>query len=313
MDKEAATTNEKPSAAKIWITAVRPWSFTASALAAILGLAVSIGLGNPVKWGLFALTLIGVVLFQAATNLLNDCFDHKRGLDAHVFPMSGAVVRGWITEKQAMAAATVCLVAGSACGFALMFLTGKVVLILGAAGMVLALGYTTGRFCFKYNGLGDLAVFLAFGILPVFGAFWVQTETFSWQPIFWSVPLCSFTVAILHANNWRDLDRDKSEKCITLSVLLGHKLSALYYRTLVLAPYAVVAVAIIGARVCPVMPDVSLWTALTALSLPLAIKAAKAGEGDEVFVMLDGKSAQLHTAFGVLLVAGLILGRFLPG
>ena len=184
------------------------------------------------------------------------------------------------------------------------------VLLLGAIGAVIALGYTTARFCFKYNGLGDLAIFLAFGLLPVFGTFWVQTGAFSWQPIFWSVPLCFYTVAILHANNWRDIDRDKGSKCITPAVMIGQRASSIYYSMLVLSPYAIVAVAIVGARVCPVMPDVSLWTALTALSLPLAIKAARVKEDDPVFIMLDGKTAQLHMAFGVLLVAGHILSRF---
>ena len=302
--------SDRPSNAKVWIAAVRPFAYTASVLAVLLGLAVSYGMGNTIKWGLFAVTLVGVVLFHTAANLLNDCFDHKRGLDTEVFPLSGAIVRGWLTEKQVFVAALLCFLVGSVCGFILVWQCGKMVLLLGAIGAVIALGYTTARFCFKYNGLGDLAIFLAFGLLPVFGTFWVQTGAFSWQPIFWSVPLCSYTVAILHANNWRDIDRDKASKCITPAVLIGKRASSIYYRMLVLGPYAIVAVAIVGARICPVMPHVSLWTALTLLSLPLAIKAARVKEDDPVFVMLDGKTAQLHMAFGVMLVAGHILSRF---
>jgi len=302
---------ELPGRVKIWITAVRPFAYTASALAVVLGIAVACHAGYAVRWGLFGLTLLGVLCFHTAANLLNDCFDHRRGLDTEVLPTSGAVVRGWLKEDQVFHAALVCLAAGVVCGLVLTWLSGWVVLLLGVLGTIIALGYTTARFCFKYNGLGDATIFAAFGLLPVFGTYWVQTQVFSWQPILWSVPLCCYTVAILHANNWRDIDRDRKARCMTPAVMLGDRGSALYYRALILGPYVLIVGAILLTRVAGVGNLAPAAAAATLLSLPLGLRLArvKSGAGSPLFSMLDGKTAQLHMAFGLLLIAGLLVER----
>lgn len=308
--------NEKqdsPSGLKIWLTAVRPFAYTASVLAVLLGLAVSYGAGYPIRWGCFALTLIGVLCFHTTANLLNDCFDHRRGLDTDVLPTSGAIVRGWLTERQVFHAAMLWLTAGVACGLVLTWLIGWVVLLLGLLGTVIALGYTTACFCFKYNGLGDIAIFSAFGVLSVFGTYWVQTQTFDWWPIFWSVPLCSYTVAIVHANNWRDIDRDRDAHCVTPAVVLGARGSLLYYRVLVIGPYVLVAGAIALARVFGIGEQAPITVAAALLSLPMALRLSslRPDRDEATFSMLDGKTAQLHTAFGALLCCGFLLGKLI--
>ncbi|NQT92296.1 MAG: 1,4-dihydroxy-2-naphthoate octaprenyltransferase [Lentisphaerae bacterium] len=301
-----------PGRIKIWITAVRPFAYTASVLAVLLGAAVAYHAGYPIRWAFLVLTLVGVVCVHTTANLLNDCFDHRRGLDTEVLPTSGAVVRGWLTEGEVFRGALFFLAGGLACGLVLASATGWwVILLLGVLGTIIAIGYTTARFCFKYNGLGDAAIFSAFGILPVFGTYWVQTQTFSWQPIFWSVPLCSYTVAILHANNWRDIERDRHAKCLTPAVMLGSRGSGVYYRTLILGPYLLVAAAILLTHAAGWADPVPLTTALALLSLPLALRLArvKPEPGSLTFAMLDGRTAQLHTAFGVLLAVGFFLDR----
>jgi 1,4-dihydroxy-2-naphthoate octaprenyltransferase len=175
-----------------------------------------------------------MVSLHSAANLLNDCYDHRRGLDTQVFPTSGGVVRGLLSERQAQRAAFVCIAVGALCGLGLVRMAGPVVLLLGAMGVALALGYTTARICFKYAGLGDLAVFLAFGMLPVFGTYWVQAQQFSWQPIIWSVPLVLVTVGILQANNWRDIESDRAKGCRTIAGMLSEDGSRVYHRSLVL-------------------------------------------------------------------------------
>lgn len=305
---------EAPGRIRTWITAVRPFAYTASVLAVLLGVAVATHAGYPVRWALLVLTLVGVVCVHTAANLLNDCFDHRRGLDTEVLPTSGAIVRGWLTEGEVFRGAMFFLGAGIACGFVLAWITGWAVLLLGAVGTVIAFGYTTARFCFKYNGLGDAAIFSAFGILPVFGTYWVQTETFSWQPIFWSVPLCSYTVAILHANNWRDIERDRRADCLTPAVLLGNRGSGIYYRGLILGPYLLVAAAILLTRGVAWADPAPVTTAIALLSLPLALRLARVRPepGSLPFAMLDGKTAQLHTAFGALLAVGFLIDRLFP-
>ena len=298
------------SKVKIWLTAVRPFAYTASLLPVLLGLAISVYLGFPVKWGLFGLTLLGVLCFHTAANLLNDCYDHKRGLDRDVLPMSGAIVRGWLSEKQVFRAAMLCLVLGTSCGLALTHFCGWGGLALGGIGAVIALGYTRSGFCFKYFALGDAVIFIAFGILPVFGTYWVQSQTFSLLPLLWSIPISCYTVGILHGNNWHDLNSDAASGCRTVANLLGPNGSRLYYRFLVLGPYVLtiaflLAGKLLSQRVGP------LTAGLVLLSVPLALKLSRTTpERDpDTFAMLDGRTAQLHLAFGALLTIGIFLGR----
>lgn len=293
------------SPVRIWLTAVRPFAYTASVLTVALGVAMAHHAGYALRWGALALTLLGVVCFHTAANLLNDCFDHRRGLDRQVLPASGAVVRGWITERQAFRAAMLCLALGVLCGVALFAFAGWVVAVLGILGAICALGYTTPRFCFKYAGLGDLAIFIAFGILPVFGTWWVQTRTFAWLPILWSIPLASLAVGILHANNWRDLNTDAERGCRTAAGWLGFDGSRQYYRLLVLSPFALVALYVglgrmSGANLSP--PPLAL---IVFLALPLALRLARIrpAEDQKTFAMLVGRTAQLHMIFGALCAA----------
>ncbi len=160
--------------------------------------------------------------------------------------------------------------------------------------------------------MGDIVIFIAFGILPVFGTFWVQTQTFSILPMLWSIPMCCYTVGLLHANNWRDLATDKKAKCKTIAGALGSKGSQHYYRILILAPYIITAIAIITAALTK-STYAPLTAALALLSLPLAIKLAKITpeEDPENFAMLDGKTAQLHLTFGILLTIGIFAGKML--
>lgn len=303
------------SSPRVWLTAVRPFAYTASALAVVLGLAVSHYSGYPVRWGLFALTLLGVLCFHTAANLLNDCFDHRRGLDTQVFPSSGAVVRGWLTEGQVFRAAAVLLFVGVSCGLVLTWYAGWVVLLLGILGAVFAVGYTTPRLCFKYVGLGDVAVFFAFGILVVFGAFWVQAQEFQWLPVLWSVPPALLTTGILHANNWRDLESDPTRGCRTMANTLGSRGSEAYYRVLVIGPFVLIAVYLL----LDLLPNLGIHTPLTTLAaflaLPLAIRFAgvKRNGTPEQFAMLDGSTARLHLMFTILCSVAFFAARHLRG
>ena len=302
---------QTPSRVTVWLTAVRPFAYTASVLTVLLGLAIAVYAGFPVRWGLLALTLLGVVSFHTAANLLNDCFDHRRGLDTEPFPTSGAVIRGWISEQQALRAGAVLLAVGVASGLVLTWLCGWPVLAIGIVGTAIALSYTLPGFCLKYRALGDLGVFLSFGVLPVLGTFWVQTGTFNALPVLWSVPLCSYTVAILHANNWRDIETDRAAGCRTFAGILGVEGSRRYYRLLVLGPYVLAAALAAGGYLFAPGAGGPLTSLLVVLSAGLAIKLTRvdAGRDAPVFAMLDGRTAQLHLAFGLLLVVGFFLGR----
>jgi 1,4-dihydroxy-2-naphthoate octaprenyltransferase len=302
---------ERPvSSARVWVTALRPFAYPASILPVLLGTVLAWQTGRPVDtWG-FVLVLTGVVCAHTAANLLNDAFDHGRGLDREVFPNSGAVVRGWLTARQVLCLAAWLLGVTLVCGTALTWMAGWPVAVLAVAGILLCLAYTGPGFCLKYNGLGDPAVFVAFGVLPVIGAFWVQAQTFQWMPLFWSTLAGAHVVAILHANNWTDRDRDRRAGCRTSAMLLGNPGAAIYYRVLILAPYVLTVMALAATYVANVRL-VPFSALAVLLSLPAAIRLARVTpEGTpSAFAELDSRTACLQMRFGTLLVIGFALGR----
>jgi 1,4-dihydroxy-2-naphthoate octaprenyltransferase len=303
------------SVLRTWLVAVRPFAYTASFTSVFLGLALSVYEGNAVNGGGLLLCLLGVFCFHTAANLLNDCYDHRRGLDTEVNPQSGAVVRGWLTERQVFRAAMGFLVVGVTCGLLLTWMAGATVLALGLVGAVIALGYTRAGPCLKYAGLGDGAIFLAFGVLPVFGTYWVQAGRFSWLPLLWSVPLVSPTVGILHANNWRDLATDAARGCQTPAVRLGERGSASYYRAQVLGPFVLTALYLLLDGLSVLDGLAPAPCALVVLALPCAVALARTDRArhPEAFAALDGKTARLQLLFGVLLPAAFFAARFLGG
>ena len=307
---------DKPhSLFKIWLTAVRPFAYTASVTSVLLGTAIAFYTGASIHWMRFILTLIGVVCFHTSANLLNDRFDFERGLDQQVLPMSGAVVRGWLTPIQVTRAAAGLLIVGTLIGLVLFHQTGWPVLALGVLGTLLVLGYTRSGICLKYAALGDLTIFLAFGALPVFGTFWVQTMTFHVLPIIWSLPLVAYTVAILHANNWHDLESDPQKGCRTVASLFGDRGSAVYYRLLILGPLVWILVAVLLGLIVRQINLGPYSLALCLLILPKAIHLSRINRhrAPEKFMMLDGLTARIQMAFGLLLSVAFAIGSFLPG
>lgn len=308
----ASHNGASPSRFKVWLIAVRPWAYPASVLPVLVGTAVAWTGGVPLHGVRFGLALLGVVAFHTAANLLNDVYDFERGLDAEPMANSGAIVRGWLTTAQVKRAVAVMLAVGMGCGLFLAWGGGWVVLALGAAGAVLALAYTRPGVCLKYSGWGDAGIFSAFGLLPVFGAFWVQAQAFRWEPLFWSMPVGAHIVAILHANNWTDMARDRRAGCRTLATRLGRRGSAVYYRALILGPYLLVALAAFagspGGRLWDRLPLLGTW-----LSLPLALKLScvHPDRDPSPFAELDSRTALLQMAFGLLLLAGLVLSHLL--
>ncbi|OVE73479.1 1,4-dihydroxy-2-naphthoate octaprenyltransferase [bacterium B17] len=298
---------------KKWMVAARPFSFTASTTAVLLGAAIAYHSGHSISWGLLGLTLLGVICFHTAANLINDIFDYKRGLDTEVMPTSGAVVRGWLTERQVFSAAFTLIAIGCVCGLLLVREAGFVILGLGIVGVIIVLFYTGSGMCLKYMGLGDLAIFIAFALLPVFGAYWVQVQEFSWKPFVWCFPLGSYTVAILHANNWRDIESDKANSCTTMASMLGPAGSRVYYRLLVIGPFALVAAYVVAAMVMNYRSYAPLMALISFLALPLALKLASAKDDNRElgFLMLDGRTAQTQLVFGLLLPLSFVLSRLL--
>ena len=320
----ASEPTETPEAPKgplaTWWLALRPFSFPASSMSVVFGavLAVTVG-GVSMNWAWFVLSLLGMVCLHAAANLLNDATDYEKGLDEAVLPVSGAVVRGLITPRQARMGALVLMLVGGAAGGELVRAVGWEIAAIGAVGVVIGVLYSGKPAGLKYLGLGDVAVFLDFGILGALGAWTVQTGTLSWVPVVWAIPLSILVVAILHANNWRDMAGDREKRCITVANLLGDRGSAVYYGFLLLSPFVVVVLLVVLPWLADVSPAMPLTFLVTLLALPLAarlllVSRRRANPRHPMeFLALDGATAQLNLAFGVLCTLALLLHAWTGG
>jgi 1,4-dihydroxy-2-naphthoate octaprenyltransferase len=300
-----------PTPLRKWLTAARPWALPASTMPVVFGTSLAVVIGGARLDVLrFGLALLGMVVLHSAANMLSDVFDFKRGLDRDVTPVSGAIVRGWLPAAAVARASMALFVVGSGIGLALAAMTGTVLLIVGAVGVAVGACYTL----LKYHALGDLAVFLNFGLLGALGAWVVQTKSFSWRPVVWTVPMAMLVIGILHANNWRDIVSDGERRVRTFASVLGDGGSQAYYAFLLFGSMAIVLAYAVVPRLIggnlPVLP----WTfGVVLLALPKALglwgraRRRRAPRRPMDFIILDGATAQYNLIFGLLCTASLWL------
>lgn len=304
-----------PFLKKWWISA-RPFSFPASTMPVIFGTVLAnVYGGHEFKPLLFILAFIAMVILHSGANILSDIFDYEKGLDKVPAPTSGGVVRGIISIREAWIGSVTMLVLGTAIGLYLAWVSGPWLLAIGILGLLVGTFYTSHTAVnMKYNGLGDLAVFLNFGILGSLGAFYVQSGSLSWIPVIWAIPMSMLVIAILHANNWRDIQSDKEIKIFTIASLLGDKKSLRYYGVLIYGPFALVlGLILVPFLLFPKMTAMPFTFLITIAALPLAIRLWKKALNRKTpaqpldFIALDGATAQLNLLFGSLCTLALIL------
>jgi len=176
-------------------------------------------------------------------------------------------------------------------------------------GGLLGAFYTARPFEFKYHALGDLAVFISFGPAMVLGAYFVQAHHFSWKPVLYSIPIGLLVDAILHSNNLRDIVNDGAVKIKTVPILIGEKWAKIMYQALVFGAYLLTLLLVLAS-------GLTAFALLVFVSLPMAIKAVSMVRHKESvpmkrFAMIDAATAQVHLAFGLLMVIGLVIRYFL--
>ena len=289
---------------KKWIIAFRPWALPASTMPVVFGTSLAVVVGRvPFALAPFLLALTGMIVLHSAANMLSDVFDFRRGLDRDVTPVSGAIVRGLLTARQVAAGSAVLFVIGAAIGLTLVLAAGRTLLVIGALGLIIGIFYTG----LKYHALGDLAVFLDFGLLGSLGAWVVQTRRFSWIPVVWTIPMAMLVVAILHANNWRDSISDRKRRVTTVAALLGDRGSLFYYGFLIFGSLLFIAGMVFLPRVgedrAAAMP---LTFLVVLLALPRALvllgraQRRHSPRQSMDFIILDGATANYNLLFGLL-------------
>jgi 1,4-dihydroxy-2-naphthoate octaprenyltransferase len=294
--------------AAAWYEIVRPFSFTASTVPVMAGAAIAAWNGA-FSWPLYLAAQVGAIALHAGTNTVNEVYDVRKGVDSITSPRaSQAIVKGRILEREALLLASGLFALAALIGAALIAVRGWPVAALGLAGLAAGYFYTAPPFEFKFRSLGLPFVFLMFGPLMVVGSYYVLTGGFDPVTLVVSVPVGLLVMAILHGNEWRDIGDDARVGGKTASIVFGRRFAYYGYVGLVVGAYVVLSLAV----ALGVLPTSTL---LAMLSLPLLVRAIRASElgaagQQRAIAMIDLETAQLHAAFGFLLVAGLVVAAF---
>ncbi len=259
----STATDIRPGTFAAWVVAMRPKTLAAAAVPVVVGSAVAYH--HEALAILPALAaLLGAFLIQIGTNFANDYFDFQSGADNEDrLGPTRAVQAGLLSERAVRWATGLTFLAAAAVGSYLIFIGGWPIVVIGIASILSGLAYTGGPYPLGYHGLGDLFVFIFFGLIAVTATHYVQALTWSAEALVAAVPIGLLSTAILVVNNYRDIDTDRQAGKQTLAVRLGRRLTRWQYGALLLASYAI-----------PVVHwqffDHSIAILLPLLSLPLA-------------------------------------------
>jgi 1,4-dihydroxy-2-naphthoate polyprenyltransferase len=282
---------------------IRPFSFTASTVPVATAGALA-AINNLFSWPLFLGALFGSVLLHIGTNVTNEIYDVRQGVDKITSPRaSHALLKGRVTEREAFGLALFAFLAATGIGVWLFIERGWPVIVLGVVGLIGGWGYTAPPLQYKFRALGLPLVFVLFGPLSVIGSYYVITGTFDWSALWVSIPVGLLVTAILHGNEWRDISEDARSGGVTFSIRVGRKTAHAGYLWLVVGAYIALGLAV-------VLEQLPVQSLLALFSLPLLVRVIRDSElgaqgQQRAIAKIDIETAQLHAAFGFLLVLGL--------
>jgi 1,4-dihydroxy-2-naphthoate octaprenyltransferase len=301
----------RPSRFRIWLLAIRPATLPAAASGVIVGLGAALAVGVPFRLDTALGCLAVALLLQVLANLANDLSDHRRGVDT---PDRAGPTRvaasGLVSERQLEVAIALVIGLAGVVGLWLVVVGGPVLLALGGLAILAALAYTGGPFPYGYRALGEVFVFIFFGLVAVVGTAYLQALRLN--PLFFiaAIPVGALVTAILVVNNLRDIPTDAATGKRTLAVVLGRERTALEYALLLGSAFAVpAALAAVGLAdggglraVAQGLPLISL-----PLALPLLRTVRDFEQPRELNPVLKG-TARLSLLFAILFAVGLAFG-----
>ena len=310
---------KRPSGIRIWIAAARPATLPAAIAGVLVGLGAALAIGTPFRLDTALGCVVVALLLQVAANFANDLSDFRRGADtdARQGPLRVAAA-GLVSERQLEVAIGVVVLLAAIVGLWLATIGGWVLVALGAAAIVAALAYTGGPFPYGYRALGEVFVFLFFGLVAVVGTAYLQALRL--DPLFFlaAIPPGALITAILVVNNLRDIPTDTAAGKRTLAVVLGERRTKGEYGVLLGIAYAVPAILAFGAFLGSSGVSGSIVAALVLLPLltlplarPLLRTVATFGERRELNLVLKG-TARLSLWFSLLFAVGLAAGALVP-
>ena len=276
-----------------WILGARPRTLPAAIAPVVVASAL---VGTDFNWFRAALALKVAVWLQIGVNFANDYSDGVKGTDEDRVGPIRLVGSGLATAKSVKSAAFISFGIASIAGAWLAFLTSPLLIVIGVFSIAAAWGYTGGKNPYGYRGLGELSVFLFFGVIATMGTYYAQTEEITLLSFIVSIPMGALSCAILAINNLRDRPKDELVGKLTVAVRIGdRKARVMYVALLALAHIAAIATLI---------PT----TLLTLLALPITLSISRqvlSGISGKELIPVLGKTAKLQMIFSILLAVGL--------
>ncbi len=296
---------QRPTSFQIWMMAARPKTLPAGIAPVLVGtaLAAYMHVFHPLR---FVAALLGSILIQVGTNLSNDYSDARRGADTadRLGPVR-VTAGGLVPPRQVLVATYVTFGLAVLCGVYLVAVAGWQLLLIGVASILAGVLYTGGPKPYGYEGLGELFVFLFFGVAAVAGSYFVQMSDFSWESLALSVPVGLIASALLVVNNTRDIETDRRANKRTLAVRLGRRRARRLYAAMIYLAYPLALVTWVFGPLRP-------WLLLCWLTVPIAASVVRIvsthTDGPSLNAAL-ARTGRLQLAFCVLLSVGLLLSR----
>lgn len=284
-----------------WVSGLRPRTLANSVVPVAVGTALAFSLDGFVWWKALLALVVSMAL-QIGVNFANDYSDGVKGTDTEERTGPARLTAsGLAAPEQVLAAALGSFAFAGLVGLVLVATTSWWLLLIGAAAIAAAWYYTGGRTPYGYRGLGEVSVFVFFGVVAVVGTVFVQMESLPWQAWVASVPVGLLSCAVLVINNLRDIPTDSETGKITLAVRLGDAGTRRLFAGMVIASFPVALV----------LTAVSWWVPLVLLALPLALPPLRRVLGGQVgrdLVLGLGETGKLQMAFGLLFSIALALG-----
>ncbi len=300
VDAPASSLNRVPLG--VWITASRPRTLPAAIAPILVGTALAASEGVFHPFVLIA-AMVSAIFIQIGTNLSNDYSDSRRGADTEdrLGPVR-VTAGGLVAPRQVLAATWLAFAIAFAAGIYLIVVAGWVLLVVGVVSILAGILYTGGPKPYGYEGLGEVFVFLFFGVVAVSGSYYIQTLSLSGEALALSVPVGMLGAAVLMVNNIRDIDTDRRADKNTLAVKIGrHAARHLYAATIYGAFLCLVVVAVVAAKP---------WLLIGLAALPFAPKLVRTvqnrSDGSSLNKAL-ARTAGLSALFALLVVTGLLL------
>ena len=290
-----------------YLEAARPRTLPAAVAPVLVGTFAAATPTSGLRVERALLALVVALALQVAVNYANDYFDGVRGVDTEDRAGPRRAVASGLIAPAAMRRATgIALVVAAIAGLVLAALVGWELLLVGAVAIVATLGYSGGPKPYASAGLGELMVFVFFGVVATAGSAYVQDERLTVLPLLTSIPMGSFAVALLVVNNLRDIPTDRAAGKVTLAVRLGEDRTRALFGVLLAVAY--LSLGPVG-RVTD-----TLWVFAPVVSIPLALRAMatvrRATTPRELIPALQATSLA-QGAYALLLVLGLALARTL--